>query len=163
LALHDFFDCTHKAHRLMNHDIFDCTAMPFFYCVTLFLFSPCMLIVRSITIFWVPPRCPSFGTSSYFCLHHVCSSFGAPRYFVSTAMPIFLKHHDIFVCNELLLISKSNTVFSCAAIGCTDVGTPQNMARTRLLEIMTRWPRQRATRCYTRHPSLNSALPFPSF
>jgi len=24
LALHDIFDCTHKAQRLMNHDIFDC-------------------------------------------------------------------------------------------------------------------------------------------
>ena len=73
----------------MNHDTFDCTAMPFFYCATLFLFSARMLIVRSITIFGVPPRCPSFGTSSYFCFHHVCSSFGAPRYFVSTTMSIF--------------------------------------------------------------------------
>jgi len=49
--------------------------------------------------------------------------------------------------NFILSPHTDNTVFSCAAIGSTDVGTPQNMARTPLLEIMPRWPRQRATRC----------------
>jgi hypothetical protein len=29
LALHDIFDCTHKAHRLMNHDILFAPRCPF--------------------------------------------------------------------------------------------------------------------------------------
>ena len=94
LLFHDIFDCTHKAHRLMNHDTFDCTAMPFFYCATLFLFSARMLIIRSITIFCLH-RDANFDASPYFCFitsahrserhdilfHHVCLSFGVSRYF----------------------------------------------------------------------------------
>jgi hypothetical protein len=67
LALHDIFDCTHKAQHLMHHDIFDCTANALFCCTTIFLFSARMLIVRSITIF---------------CLHRDAHLFEASRYFI---------------------------------------------------------------------------------
>jgi len=39
-------------------------------------------------------------------------------------------------------------LLSCAAIGSTDVGTPQNIARTQLLKTTLHWPRQRPTRRY---------------
>ncbi len=88
-------------------------------------------------------------------------SFVVPRYFG-------FYHAAFFCCTTILLISPSRhslmrhniydfttiscskfhltPLFSCAAIGSTDVGTPQKFGRSTELEIMTRWLRQRATR-----------------
>jgi len=53
-------------------------------------------------------------------------------------------HPNFYFCNELLSISKNNTLLSCAAIGSRSSELPQNMARTPLLKITQHWPRQRA-------------------
>jgi len=83
------------------------------------------------------------------------------RWAESRGQLLFLLHNPIRGTHALLhsrIISitprcavrftKITPLLSCAAIGSTDVGTPQNMARTRLLKTTRDWPRQRPTRRY---------------
>ena len=100
LLRHDIFDFISFAHRSARHDIFDSNTTSIFW---------------SATIFMIAPRC-------HLLLHH--------DIYDCTAMPIFLKHHDI------LLFPRTPFEFKV---------TPRCLAPpfpARSLKIMRRWRRQ---------------------
>ena len=59
---------------------------------------------------------------------------------------------------QLFVSNRLTPLLSCAAIGSTDVETPQNMARTRLLKTTLHWPRQRPTRRYKHSSTFTTIL-----
>jgi len=74
LALHNIFDCTHKAQRLKQHDIYDCTTMPIFCCATTVM---------------IAPRCPSFEATRYLWLRRDTYLLKQHDIYDCTTMPIF--------------------------------------------------------------------------
>jgi hypothetical protein len=125
------FNFYRDAFFWIHHNRVVSTELSSFKSITTLLFLPCRPFCCA-TIFLYFTEMLSFVISRYFWIHRDA---------------IFLLHHDTFWFAQTPFAWTALTpLLSCAAIGSTDVETPQKFGRSTELEIMPRWPRQRAAR-----------------